>query len=224
MKNTKAMTRTNSFQLVFIAFMMVCNLGYSQYKKQYWESRDKWQKVPELIKLMKIKKDMNVADIGCHEGYMTIHLSNYLNNKGRVYAVDVVKSRIDQLKKLLKEEKKTNVTPIVGKYDDPLLPKNTLDAVIIMDTYHEIDANKKVLKKVYQSLKKGGRLLILEEIKTYRIKNTRESQRSRHDIALRYVKKDLLEAGFTIEKEIPDFGRWEEKEEEQMWILVAVKK
>lgn len=217
------MTKTRTTLLVVITLLMVSNLGYSQYKKQYWESRNEWQNVSKLIELMKIEKDMKVADIGCHEGYMTVHLSSYLSNKGRVYAVDVVESRIEKLKKFLKEENKTNVIPIIGKYDDPLLPKNTLDAVIIMDTYHEIDANKKVLRKVYQSLKKGGRLLILEEIKTYRINNSRESQRSGHDIALRYVKKDLLQTGFVIEKEIPDFGRWENKEEEQMWILVAVK-
>ena len=218
------MSNVYPLRMLLIVFMMIHFSGVSQYKKEYWDSRDQWQKTPELIKLMGLKKDMKVADVGCHEGYMTIHLSDFLSNKGKVYAVDVVESRINKLKKFIKEDKRTNVIPIVGKYDDPLLPKNTLDAVIIMDTYHEIDAYNKVLKKVYKSLKKGGKILILEEIKTYRIKDSRSSQTSRHDIALRYVKKDLKKAGFSIEKEIPDFGRWENKEEEQMWILVAVKK
>ncbi|MEQ6122992.1 class I SAM-dependent methyltransferase [Pseudotenacibaculum sp. MALMAid0570] len=217
------MSNVYPLRLLLIVFMMIHFSGVSQYKKEYWDSRDQWQKTPELIKLMGLKKDMKVADVGCHEGYMTIHLSDFLSNKGKVYAVDVVESRINKLKKFIKEDKRTNVIPIVGKYDDPLLPKNILDAVIIMDTYHEIDAYNKVLKKVYKSLKKGGKILILEEIKTYRIKDSRSSQTSRHDIALRYVKKDLKKAGFTIEKEIPDFGRWENKEEEQMWILVAKK-
>ncbi|MFY0630755.1 MAG: class I SAM-dependent methyltransferase [Flavobacteriaceae bacterium] len=217
------MTKYRSVQLLLLVFLMIQFTGYAQYKKVYWKERNEWQKTPELIRLMGINKDMKVADIGCHEGYMTIHLSDFLSEKGSVYAVDVVESRINKLKAFLKEEKRTNVIPIVGKYDDPLLPKNTLDAVIIMDTYHEIDDYKKVLKKVYQSLKEGGKLLILEEIKTYRVKDSRKDQTRRHDIALRYVKKDLKRAGFTIEKEIPDFGRWENKEEELMWILVAKK-
>lgn len=217
------MVKSRVARLTLLAFLMIQFVGYAQYKKEYWESRNEWQNVPKLIELMGVKKDMKVADIGCHEGYMTIHLSDFLNEEGRVYAVDVVKSRIDKLKDFIKEDKRTNVIPIVGEYDDPKLPKNTLDAVIIMDTYHEIDAYKKVLKKVYQSLKKGGKLLILEEIKTYRIEDSREDQTRRHDLALRYVKKDLKKAGFIIEKEIPDFGRWENKEDEQMWILVAQK-
>ncbi len=216
------MAKHSSIRLLLLAFLMIHFAGYSQYKKKHWEDRNQWQKTPKLIELMGINSDMKVADIGCHEGYMTIHLSDFLKN-GKVYAVDVVKSRIDKLKTFLEEEKRNNVIPIVGKYDDPLLPKNTLDAVIIMDTYHEIDAYKKVLKKVYASLKKGGKLLILEEIKIYRINDSRKDQTKGHDIALRYVKKDLVKAGFTIEIEIPDFGRWENKEEEQMWILVAKK-
>ena len=218
------MSVSNLLRITLFIFLVSPFLGHSQYKKEHWESRDKWQKVPELIKLMGIEKGMKVGDVGCHEGYMTIHLSDFLGDEGKVYSVDVVKDRIEKLKKLIKKEKRNNVVPIIGKYDDPLLPENTLDAVIIMDTYHEIDNGTEVLKKVYKSLKESGRILILEEIKTYRIENSRSSQTSRHDIALRYVKDDLETAGFVIEKEIPDFGRWENKEEEQMWILVAVKK
>lgn len=215
---------SNLLRITLLLFLASPFIGHSQYKKEYWESRDKWQKVPELIQLMGIEKGMKVGDVGCHEGYMTIHLSDFLGEEGKVYSVDVVEDRIEKLKRLIKKEKRKNVVPIIGKYDDPLLPKNTLDAVIIMDTYHEIDSGIEVLKKVYKSLKESGKILILEEIKTYRIENSRSSQTSRHDIALRYVKEDLEAAGFVIEKEIPDFGRWENKEEEQMWILVAVKK
>lgn len=221
--NKKQMYKIRSLQLfVLLCFITQLSL-YAQYKKEYWKSRDDWQKVPELIRLMQIEKDMKVADIGSHEGYMTMHLSDFLSEKGKVYAVDVVEERIEKLEKLLKEEKRSNVIPIIGKYDDPLLPKNTLDAVIIMDTYHEITAYKKVLRKVYRSLKEGGRLLILEEIKTHRIEASRDEQTRRHDIALRYVRDELKAAGFKIKTEIPDFGRWENKEEELMWILVATK-
>lgn len=218
------MFRLNLLRVLLLLFLAAPFSGYSQYKKESWESRDTWQKVPELIRLMDVEKGMAVADIGCHEGYMTIHLSDFLGDEGKVYAVDIVQHRIDTLKKLLKDEKRSNVAPILGREDDPLLPDNTLDAVIIMDTYHEIDSGKKVLKKVYTSLKKQGRILILEEINTFRIKESRSNQTAWHDIALRYVKEDLEAVGFVIEKEIPDFGRWEDKEDEQMWILVAVKK
>lgn len=216
-------TKYRILRLYFFFFILIPLCSYSQYKKSHWNSRDQWQDAGEIMQLMSISKGMKVADIGCHEGYMTIHLSNFLGKEGKVYAVDIVEKRIKKLKSIIKEEKRTNVVPILGKPDNPLLPKNTLDAVIIMDTYHEIDAYKKVLKKVYQSLKKSGRLLILEEISTHRIKKSRKSQTDSHDIALRYVKQELIEAGFSISKEIPNYGVWDNDESTKIWVLVAFK-
>ncbi len=115
------------------------------YRESAWAERDTWQRADEIIKLLKIKPGSHVADIGCHEGYMTIKLSREVNGKGTVYAVDVDQRKLDLLKKHLTERKIENVTLIKGDYDDPKLPSNSLDAVIILDTYHEMDDHDKIL-------------------------------------------------------------------------------
>ena len=55
------------------------------YTESAWKERDEWQKAGDIIKKMKIDGKSTVADIGCHEGYMTFKLAGVA---GKVYAVD----------------------------------------------------------------------------------------------------------------------------------------
>ena len=93
-----------------------------------------------------------------------------------------------------------------------------------MDTYHEIDEYMKVLAHIKKALKPNGRLLILEKLKRQKRGKSREEQASGHTLSSKYVKEELQDAGFTITEEVEDFGDWQENEEKQMWILVALKK
>ncbi len=130
------------------------------YRESAWAERDTWQRADDIIKLLKIKPGSHVADIGCHEGYMTIKLSRQVSGTGTVYAVDVDQSKLDLLKKHLTERKIENVSLIKGDYDDPKLPSNSLDAAIILDTYHEMDDHDKILE--YQDIpKKWGKAYTL---------------------------------------------------------------
>jgi len=212
---------------LFLAFFFTVfasiNL-FAQYSSEDWEERDTWMNVAKIFEMAQISEGMHVADVGCHEGYLTFHLSKKVASEGKVYAVDVEEYRLDDLKEHLEDRKVNNVEVIHGDYDNPKLPKGRLDAVIVMDTYHEIDEYMKVLAHIKKSLKPGGRLLILEKLKEQKRGKSREEQASGHTLASKYVKEELQEAGFSITKEINDFGAWQENEEKQMWILVALNK
>jgi ubiquinone/menaquinone biosynthesis C-methylase UbiE len=194
------------------------------YRESAWAERDTWQRADEIIKLLKIKPGSHVADIGCHEGYMTIKLSREVNGKGTVYAVDVDQSKLDLLKKHLTERKIENVTLIKGDYDDPKLPANSLDAVIILDTYHEMDDHDKILEHVKTSLKYGGRLILCEPIAESRKKLTRVEQENKHELGMNFALEDLKKAGFEIMVQKDPFVDRHKVKGDMMWIIVAQKK
>lgn len=110
-----------------------------------------------------------MADVGSHEGYMTVKLAAVVGSAGKVLAVDVSQSKLDKLKDHLSKRNITNVELIKGDYDNPKLPLNALDAVIILDTYHEMDDHDKILQHIKASLKpvadlcSASRLLMNEE-------------------------------------------------------------
>ncbi len=211
------------FLSLFFAVLASIN-GVAQYSSEDWEERDAWMNVAEIYEMAQIEEGMHVADVGCHEGYLTIHLSRKVAHGGKVYAVDVEDYRLDDLKEHLKERKLNNVEVILGDYDNPKLPTGRLDAVIVMDTYHEIEEYMKVLAHIKTALKPNGRLLILEKLKIEKRGMSRAEQARGHTLSSKYVEEELQEAGFTIEKEVKDFGDWQENDEKQMWILVATKK
>lgn len=210
------------YNLGFIFFLFSC-LAVAQYTSTDWKSRDKWMKINDFFAFTDIKPGYAVADVGCHEGYLTMHLAKRVGEQGKVYAVDVNDYRLQQLKKHAKKRQFQNITTVLGDYDNPKLPKETLDIVFIIDTYHEISAYKKVLKHVYQSLKPGAKLVLLEKIKKHKIGKPRTEQASAHTLSLNYVKEELQQAGFTIEREVANFGYWERNKTKQMWILIASK-
>ncbi|RKN81116.1 class I SAM-dependent methyltransferase [Ulvibacterium marinum] len=208
--------------LCIMLFTLCLGQTFGQYTQEDWDERDKWMDVQTIFELAGIEGGDQVADVGCHEGYLTFHLSKKVGKTGRIYAVDILSYRLENLREHLKQEKIKNVTVIQGEEDDPKLPENRLDAVIIMDTYHEMENYTEVLFHIKKALKPSGRILVLEKLKTHKKGKSREEQTNAHTLSPKYVKKELEEAGFSIRKEIGDFGDWKEDKDKPMWILVGV--
>lgn len=199
-------------------------IGFAQYSQNDWRERDTWMPINKIFELAEIQKGKQVADIGCHEGYLTVHLANKIGNNGKVFAVDVREDRLNSLREYLDSVKLNNVMAILGDYDNPKLPKEQLDVVFIVDTYHEMTDYKQILKHVHNSLKPGGKLIILEKLKS-RVKNgSRKEQTNAHTLGPKYVKNEMIDANFKILKHINNVGYWQNDEDKVMWLLVAEKK
>jgi len=191
------------------------------YKESAWAERDSWQKPQEIIRLMNIKVGSAVADVGCHEGYMTVKLSKAVGVTGKVFAVDVEQRKLDRLKNHLAERELDNVSVIKGDYDNPKLPLNMLDAVLIVDTYHEMDDHDDILVHIKASLKPGGRLVICEPIADERKTLTRTEQERKHELAMKFALEDLIKAGFQIVLKQENFVDRTTIKGDRMWILIA---
>ncbi|MFD0862010.1 class I SAM-dependent methyltransferase [Sungkyunkwania multivorans] len=215
--------KANPTLLSAFLVLLIQSCGYGQYVEDDWTDRDTWMDVENLFEAVGLKPGNQVADIGCHEGYLTIHLAKKVGTTGKVFAVDVRADRLKTLENYLKHHQYSNIRTILGDYDNPKLPRTTLDAVFIVDTYHEMKDYMTILSHVKRSLRPGGRILILEKLKD-RIKGkSRAEQTAAHSLAMHYVKQELHEVGFTILKEVDDFGEWENDPTKIMWFLVAVK-
>lgn len=215
------MKHLHSLLIALCLFVYCTSMG--QYSKEDWPDRDLWMKTDDLLHLAGIQKGDKVADIGCHEGYLSMHLAQSVSREGRVYAVDVRSDRLETLRETANERGYKSIITILGDYDDPKLPKNELDIVFIIDTYHEIEAHEKVLRHVKNALKANGRIVILEKLKDRIRGKSREEQVRAHSLSMGYVKKELIRAGFTIISEIENHGKWEREDDKQMWVILAQK-
>lgn len=143
-----------------------------------------------------IAKGSTVADIGAGVGYFTFRLAKRVGPEGVVYGEDVQQYMVDQLAKNMKARKVTNIKPVLGGYEDPKLPKDALDLVLLVDVYHEFSEPQKMLDRIRESLKTGGRLVLLE----YRAEDPNVPIRPEHKMTVAQVKAELEPQGFKFDR------------------------
>ncbi len=123
--------------------------------------RDQWQKPDQIMDALGIADGSVVADLGAGGGWFTIRLARRVGPNGVVYAEDIQRQMIDTIARHVQREGLTNVRTWLGAANDPRLPPG-LDAVLIVDTYKEIDDPVELLKNVAKSVKPAGRIGIVD--------------------------------------------------------------
>ena len=137
-----------------------------------------------------------VADIGAGAGYMTWRLAERAGPQGKVYAVDIQPQMLALLKRNMLQRKLNNVEPILGAIDDPKLPPNAVDLVLLVDVYHEFSEPQAMLRRIRESLRKDGRLVLLE----YRAEDPAVPIRPEHKMSVAQVKAELEPEGYRLER------------------------
>lgn len=125
--------------------------------------RAAWQKPEQIMDALKIADGATVADIGAGGGFFTIRLADRVGPNGRVYAQDVQPPMLDSIKRRVMREGFRNVETVLGTETDPRLPAATMDAVLFVDSYQEVEEQNRVpfLRNLARALKPGGRLGIV---------------------------------------------------------------
>jgi predicted methyltransferase len=164
--------------------------------------RDEWQRPGEVMDALRVKPGHRVADIGCGFGYFTFRLAARVGAEGKVYAVDIDKEAIDKVRRRKESEKIEQVEPILGESADPRLP-NDLDAVLIVDSYHEFREYNQIAQAVFRSLKPGGRMVIIDgEGPAGR---PRTEYHRLHTIPAELVREEVTRNGFVFKESRPGF-------------------
>lgn len=122
--------------------------------------RDAWQKPHQVIEALALKPDATVADIGSGTGYFAVRLAHFVP-QGRVYAVDTEPDMVKYLADRARREGLDNLTTVAGAPDDARLPRK-VDLVLLVDAYHHIERREDYFRKLAQSLKPGGRVVIID--------------------------------------------------------------
>ncbi|MGH9348043.1 MAG: class I SAM-dependent methyltransferase [Vicinamibacterales bacterium] len=124
-------------------------------------ARDAYQKPQEVMQALGIKEGEVVADIGAGSGYFTIRLAHHVGAAGRVYAVDISPDMIRHLHARVRDMGLLNVSPILARPDDPLLPQS-VDRFVIVNVWHHIEDQAGYLALMKKHLKPGGRVVMID--------------------------------------------------------------
>lgn len=208
------MISTLKRRIFFCALIIICLLQYACANGQ-----NRARNIDTLFEALQLHEGTWVADIGSREGFFTIRMAPKVGKSGHVFAVDIDHTALEDLHQNLDEHDISNVTPVYSISDNPMLPSGVLDAVLIRNTYHEFNAPLSMLSHIKRALKAGGRLVIAEPISDNLLDDSREQQARNHDIAVKYVKEDLAQAGFKVIQEMEQYSV--NNRGTRMWLLVA---
>jgi len=120
------------------------------------------EEMPDLVvENMGLTATDVVADIGAGTGYFSFRIAK-LVPQGKVMAVDIQPEMLQMIETRKTAESVSNIEGVRGEVDDPNLPPNSINAAIMVDAYHEFSHPYEMIKGLYDALKPGGRIFLLE--------------------------------------------------------------
>jgi predicted methyltransferase len=123
--------------------------------------RDAWQKPDQIMDALGIAEGSKVADIGAGAGWFTIRLARRVGPNGIVYAQDVQRQMLEAIRRRVAKEGLQNVVTVFGEGSNPNLPRASLDAVLVVDVYPEVEDRVTFLRNLAAALKPTGRIGIV---------------------------------------------------------------
>lgn len=162
--------------------------------------RESEENPTKAIELLQFEKGMAVADIGAGSGYYALRIAKIVGPTGKVYAVDIQPEMLSILKKRMRQQNVSNVQAILGNDQDPKLPANSCDLILLVDVYHEFSHPQEMLLKLREALKDTGRLVLLE----YRKEDPYVPIRPEHKMSVKEAKLEVEAEGFAFDKVIEE--------------------
>lgn len=123
--------------------------------------RDAWQRPDEVLRALTLTPGMWVAELGPGSGYFTRRIARAVA-PGHVFAVDVEATLLATLHQRLEAEHLTNVSPILGRPDEPCLPPGCCDRVVTVNTLHHVPRPDAMLRRLAGALKPNGLLACVD--------------------------------------------------------------
>ncbi|MCA9259411.1 MAG: class I SAM-dependent methyltransferase [Planctomycetales bacterium] len=125
-------------------------------------SREAEEQPQLLLEELRIAPGQKLCDFGCGNGYYTLMLARTTGARGGVWAVDIQPEMLQLLRERAEPRGLDNIHYVHAAPEDPHLPQQSLDLVLMVDVYHEIGSPAEVMEKVRDALKPTGVVAVVE--------------------------------------------------------------
>ncbi len=153
--------------------------------------RDERLQINRVMDILAITPGKTVADIGAGSGWFTVRAARRVTESGTVFAVDINPEATRYIEQRVQKEGLHNVKTILSKSDDPELPANQIDAVLLLKTYHEVEKPVVLLRNLRASLRAGAKVGIID----------RNGNGENHGVSRDIVIKEAAEAGYSLQSQ-----------------------
>ena len=153
--------------------------------------RDQRLHIDQVMDALAITPGKNVADIGAGSGWFTVRAAKRVTDKGTVYAVDINPEAVKYIDERVGKDGIHNVKTILSKADNPQLPAQSIDAVLLLKTYHEVEKPVALMRNLRSALRPDARIGIID----------RNGNGTDHGVQKSVVVQEMSAAGFELKDE-----------------------
>ena len=159
--------------------------------------RESEERVSLLLKNLALQKTDVVADIGAGSGYHVFRMAPKVKD-GKVFAVDLQPEMLEELRLRKRQGKFSNVEVIEGTEQSVNLPPGSVDKILMVDVYHEFSYPVEMLSSMYNALKPGGQIYLIE----YRKEDPKVPIKELHKMSEAQAVKEYEANGFKFVENI----------------------
>ena len=124
--------------------------------------RDAWQRPAEVVRLLDVAPGATVVDLGAGTGYFAPHLSGAVGAEGSVLALDVEPNMVEHMRRRFREAGLVNAEARVVSPEDPGLDPESVDRVLVVDTWHHVGDRAAYAARLREALRPGGSVLVVD--------------------------------------------------------------
>ena len=147
--------------------------------------------INRVMDILGVAPGKAVADIGAGSGWFTVRAAKRVGKDGLVYAIDINPEAIRYIGERAGKEQLQNVKTILSKPDDPLLPATSVDAVLLLKTYHEVAEPVVLMRKLRTALRAGAKVGVID----------RNGNGEDHGVGRDVVIREAKQAGYKLLKQ-----------------------
>jgi ubiquinone/menaquinone biosynthesis C-methylase UbiE len=118
--------------------------------------------VERLASWLEVKPGTRVADLGAGDGTFTVALARRVGSSGHVYATELDKERLADIRQAATEAALSNVTVIEAAVSRTNLPEACCDVLFSRLVYHHLTEPAAINSDIFRALRPGGRLVIID--------------------------------------------------------------
>jgi SAM-dependent methyltransferase len=144
--------------------------------------------INRVMDILGIVSGKAVADIGAGSGWFTVRAARRVGAGGVVYAADINPEAVRFVGDRVRKEQLQNVKTILNQPDNPLLPAKSVDAVLLLKTYHEVAQPVTLLRNLRAALRPGARVGVID----------RNGNGENHGVGRDVVIREAKEAGYKL--------------------------
>jgi 2-polyprenyl-3-methyl-5-hydroxy-6-metoxy-1,4-benzoquinol methylase len=161
------------------------------------DNREQQERCSLMLANLGVKRGMAICDMGCGNGFYTLQMAKITGDEGHVYAIDIQPEMLKFLNDRADEAGLDNISPILGTFTNPRLPKGKIDLILLVDVYHEFSHPEQMLAAMRESLSPDGVCVLVE----FRGEDPKVPIKPEHKMSREQIMKEWPKNGFKLVKE-----------------------